>query len=172
MLEIDIGIIKGVERKKNRDGEHFVRMLTCEISDDQDNQQVELINPAGEDSVPELEDTILIISLGSGNKYGFTMDSDRDVSINVEKGERLFFSRDGVDIKAQLFLNKLGEIVLNQGADFAVAFDKLKTKIDLLDTRLVAHTHIGVAAGGQTSGPSGLAQYINIDDAKVEKVRL
>ncbi len=174
MIDIEIGTIKNIERKKNRDGNNFVRMLTCQVSDDQDNISVELINPAGEDSVPNINDPVLVISVGDANKYGFSMDSDLDVSLLVSNGERLFFSRDGINIKAQLFLNKLGEIILNQGAGFAVEFNALKSDLADTNTLIKNHIHGGVTVGGGSTGvvSNVPGDFFDIDSSKVEKVKL
>ena len=167
-----LGTIRGSEIRKNRDGDINTRMLNSEISSPQDVQSVELASQCGEDFNPEDDDVVLVIPIGAAYKMGLVIDDQVAPDETLAKGEREIYSKAAGARLAKLRLNKDGEIILNGGTDFAVAFTEMKAQIDGLRTALNAHTHAGVTTGPGTSGAPSTPFTVNIDNAKVEKVKL
>lgn len=106
---------------------------------------------------------------------------------SIDEGETLIYSmlEDGT-IKSKIYLNKSGEIVANDGTDYAVkynelktAFDKLKSDFNSLVSLYNAHIHAipGVMLGGPGTASSptvstGSPSTADMSNSKVEKVRL
>jgi len=167
-----LGTITGSEIKKNRDSDSNSRILGAEISSPEDIQTVELITGPGEDFSPEDKDVVLIISLGSAYKMGLIIDDQIVPDPSIEKGEKEIYSKLNGAKKAKIRLNKDSEIILNDGVDFAVSFNELKTQVDQLRTDLNAHVHTGITAGGANSGVPLSPFTVSVDGTKVEKVKL
>lgn len=167
-----LGTIKGKEIGKNRDGDSNVRLLSAEISSSEDVQTVELITNQGEDFNPEDEDVVLVISLTDAYKIGLVIDDQIAPDPSILNGEKEIYSKENGSKKAKIKLNKDGEVILNDGVDFAVSFNELKAQIDQLRTDLLAHFHDGVTVGAGATGVSSTVFSVNVDGTKVEKVRL
>ena len=77
---------------------------------------------------------------GSGN---YVILGSLMISVGAKEGELILYSRDiDGNIKSKAYLNQAGEIVLNDGADFAVAHTDLNSGLQSfvadLNTKLVA----------------------------------
>ena len=113
--------------------------------------------------------------------------NDYRFNIEIQKGETLVYSYDSSGIlKAKLLFNASGELVLNDGTDYAIkynelktAFDQLKSDFNNLITAYNAHIHPvpGVLAGTVTVPSSvtvstGTPSTADMSSSKVAKVRL
>jgi hypothetical protein len=95
----------------------------------------------------------------------------------LEPGEIEIYSSEDGERVARIRLEVGGNVVINQGEDFAVRFSKLKEGFDQLKSDL--NTFIGVfnghvhAVSGSTTlvpGTTGTASEASIDDSKIEDV--
>lgn len=167
-----IGTVTNNETRKNRDSEESQRLLSCEIEADS-VQTVELSNVSGEDTNPLNGDTVLVININDAYKLGILIDDGIAPDGSINKGEKLLYSRDSSGaVMAKVALKNDGQIILNDGADFAVAFEKLKIEFEELKNKFNAHVHTGVTSGPSSTGTTPQQSVANIDNVKVEKVRL
>lgn len=90
----------------------------------------------------------------------------------IQKGETLIFSYDssGV-IKGKILINAAGEIVVNDGTDFAVKYNALKTAFDQLKSDFDAHTHGGVTSGSSSTSTT-TPSTADMTNAKAGKVKI
>jgi phage gp45-like len=97
---------------------------------------------------------------------------DYSFGTEIEKGEALIYSYDSAGaLKAKILLKVDGEIVINDGTDYAVKFNELQTAFNKLKSDFDLHTHGGVTTGsGSTSMTT--ASTADIAPAKVTKVRI
>lgn len=188
-MDIGIGTVKNVTVAKNRDGENNVRLLDVELSDADDIQTTELYTQAGEDYNPPKESKVFVLSVGAAWKIAIACDDGIEPA--VAEGEREIYSSSGGSKQATIYLKNDGTIVItgtsveiNGDADFAVAFDDLKTGFDTLKTQINtfitaynghAHAYLpGPLASTNTATPlpAGVAATATIDGAKVPTVKL
>lgn len=132
-----------------------------------------LYGPSGDDSPPLPDDRIALMKKdGAGNWVAVGV---LVLSQGAEAGEKILYSRDSAGVvKATFKMLKDGVIELNGNADFAVAFDDLKTQFDELQTAFNTHTHIyipGTLATVPTATPLPQSAA-DIDQAKVAEVKL
>jgi hypothetical protein len=177
---ITVGEITGSSVRVNKDGVKPVRLLQVVVSDPEDVQTVELIRQAGEDYNPPKGSRVIILDLGSAWQVGVAVDDG--ITPEVDEGERELFSSVGGVKKAKFKLNKEGELVLNDGTDFGVAFNELKSGFDqlkndyntFLSQIFNLHTHTSAAPGSPTGVPVpvGTSSTASVDGAKVTKVRI
>ena len=164
-----IGTVVNNQTSKNRDSEENQRLLSCEIEADS-VQTVELSNVSGEDNNPLNGDTVLIINVSDAYKLGILIDDGVAPDGSINKGEKLLYSRDSSGaVKAKVALKNNGEIILNDGGDFAVKFNELKAAFDQLKADFNAHVH---PTGSPNTGTPTVPSTANMDSSKVEKVRL
>ena len=104
---------------------------------------------------------------------------DYKIDKSLDKGEVIIYSvDDSGTILSSIYLNDDSEVVINEGTDYAVAFEDLKTAFDQLKTDFDNHIHAAGTLLDSTGAPcSGsvattTASTADIDPAKVEKVRL
>ena len=107
----------------------------------------------------------------------------RPIPDDLKKGEQVIYSRNSNgEIQANIKLTDDGEVNLNEGDDFAVMFNELKTAFDELLSdhnalvQIVNTITLPVVIGTLTAGPppAPLAQSSKADmsSAKSEKVKL
>jgi hypothetical protein len=150
--------------------------------------QGERFGPAGDDSPPLPEDLHYAGQRnGTGRRvYLGSIDIKNDPEASA--GEKRIYARDAdAEIKAVIWLKANGDIeiasdgdiIFNQGTDYAVQFTALKTAFDQLLADFNAfvavynlHTHAS-APVGPVAPPTGtgVTSSADIDPAKVEKVR-
>ncbi len=137
------------------------------------NLEPAFFGPAGIDARPLPGDKQYCGSQDGSEKYvilGSLM-----ISQGAKEGELILYSRDSNgNIKSKVYLNQAGEIVFNDGTDFGVAFNRLKTEFDKLNSSFNSHTHV-YAPGPGSPVPTATAlpqSTALIDNTKVEKVRL
>ncbi len=138
-----------------------------------ENKDGSFFSPSGDDSPPLPDDKICMLSIDGSGKFAFI--GSLMITKGAKSGEKILYSRDSNgNIKGKIYINQNGEIVLNDGTDFAVAFNKLKIEFDILNAAFNGHTHIylpGPSAPIATAAPLPQSTAI-IDNTKVEKVRL
>jgi len=104
------------------------------------NITAEHFSSAGDDSHPLPKDSVVVVQIdgtGNGVVVGYL---DPKNSQKAEKGEKRLYSRDeNGDEKAEVWLKKNGEVVLNGGTDYAVKYEELKTAYDELKDDLNSH---------------------------------
>jgi hypothetical protein len=178
---MELGIIKGYQIAKNKDGDKTRLLLQVEILPE-DVRNIELISMAGEDTNPAEGCRVLVIDASKGYKIGIAVTDD--LIPEVGPGEKEIYSTDSpaTTKKARIKLSKDSEVILNQGTDFAVAYTDLKTAFDKLKTDLNnfisvfnSHVHPGVTAGGASTSATitpGTASTADMSASKVEKVKL
>ena len=163
---MEIGIVKGFEKRKNKDSERIQVLLTVEITDVEDVQTVELMNDDGVDSIPVNEARVLIGDIGIAYKIAFAVD-DLIPNQILNAGEKKIYSSDG-DGNILNFISFLeNRIEINGNNDFAVRFTALDTAFQQLIT------DINAALGTKTDG-SGTAGTLTLDisGAKVDTVKI
>jgi len=168
-MKIQTGIIKGRETKSNRDGVRDVLLLQVELTDKNDVQTVELMQGAGDQYNPENGSKVLVVSDGPAYKIAIAVDDMTAIALEV--GERAIRSVLGGAVKSSVLCKNDGNVVINEGADFAVQFTALKTIIDGLVTALDAHVHTSATAGSPSSAPT-IPFSVDMTPAKIDKVRL
>lgn len=162
---IRIGKVTGRSTGKNRDGTDNVLLLQVEISDPDDVQTVQLMNPAGENSNPPDGSQVLIIDIGSAFKVAVA--TDDGIEPFGSPGDKQIYSVDGGLIKAFINLLTSGNIELNGNNDFAVRFNALNTQLQTLVTAINAV----LATKADASGTAG-ALSLDLSSAKVDEVLL
>lgn len=170
------GIITGYEIGPNRSGTKNVVLLQVRITDKDDIQTVELMNNAGNGSIPPVGERVVIVQIGAAWKIGIA-ESD-NISPEIEDGECHIYSQDNDLIKAFIKLLKTGILELNGNTDFAVRFSALETGFNQLKAdhnAFLTHLHGGVTTGGGISGPPAppvAPSTASIAGAKVEEVKI
>ena len=129
--------------------------------------------PSGDDSPALPDDRLALMKIdGAGNWVAVGV---LVLSQGAEAGEKILYSRDSAGaIKATVKMLKDGVIELNGNADFAVAFNDLKTEFNELKTVVNSHTHVYIP-GTLTPVPTATAlpqSAADIDQAKVAEVKL
>jgi hypothetical protein len=163
-----LGIVKGYTLAKNKDGTTKKCLLQVEMipgDDDSDVRTVEFFAQIGEDSNPPIGSRVLVVDVARGYQIGIS--STDDIEPESDSGEKEIYSSDGSSKKAKLKLNLDSEVVMNDGSDYAVGYNDLKTILEQLvsdcNSLFLTAADGGVAGGGLT---------IDTSSAKVEKVRL
>ena len=106
-----IGNITGTSVEKNRDGENEVRMIQATIYTDDNAESVQLARPHGEDTNPNNDSKILVISVGDAYKIGILLDDG--ITPSMQQGEKKIYSVDAGAIKAYINFMKNGNLELN-----------------------------------------------------------
>lgn len=123
-----------------------------------------------------LPDDEVAVSLSNGQNTILAV--FRPIPDDLKAGEQVIYSRDSSGtIQANIKFKNDGEINLNDGDDFAVKFNELKTAFDTLVSDFNAHIHAG--STDSVSGPckilppsSAVPSTADMSNAKVEKVKL
>lgn len=182
------GRVVGREIKKNRDGTKVSLLLQVEMSSPDDIQTVELISQDGEDTNPVDNSRVVIIPIGQAFKIAIAVDDNIPPDPTQVPGEKKIYSSDGGAIKAFIQWLKTGAMIIsgtvmqmlgstsieltapvieiNGNADFAVAFNDLKTQFDIFKADYNVHVH---PPGAVPPSPTTAA---DITPAKVSTVKL
>ena len=149
------------------------------------SDEAELYQTPGILGRPEGEEICAVIEVGEQKIIVGTQ--NYKIGKSIDKGELFLYSVVNGVVKSSILLNKDGELIFNEGTDFAVKFNELKAGFDLLKTELnalvtaySAHTHFVNAlpsippAGipSQVAIPSGVPATATIDSSKVDTVKL
>ena len=92
----------------------------------------------------------------------------------LEQGETLLYSVDSAGVlKGKILINKDGEIVVNDGTDFAVRYSALETAFNTLKSEFDKHTHAyNPGPGSSTPTAPPVASLADITPAKVEEIMI
>lgn len=134
---------------------------------------VEFINPYGFEAIPTEGQAVIVFVNGNRDQgLCLVMHNREERPTDLEDDEVQMYSKFNNYIKC----NKDEEVEINGNADYAVAFNDLKTEFNKLKDDYNNHTHvITKVMPGVGSITSELAVPVNtsaIDNAKVETVRL
>lgn len=122
--------------------------------------------PAGVDAVPLPNDKMLIDKKDGTGVH--VIIGSLMISKGAKEGELILYSRDSAgSVKSKAYLNQSGEIVLNDGSDYAVAHTDLNIALATFTTALNVALASKLDGAGSSPGLS-----IDISGAKVDKVRL
>ena len=143
-----IGKVTGREIAKNRDGEEDVILLQVEVSDSDDIQTVELHRGAGVDLNPPDGSIVTLVNAGNAWQIAATT-NDNVTPEGLDEGAYQIYASDSGSKTANALCEPGGDLVLNNGTDYAVqytelksAFDTLKGDLNILIALYNAHTHI------------------------------
>jgi hypothetical protein len=181
---VDFGIIKSITIGVNLDSGEDVRLAQVNMVGE-DTVTVEMPFPEGDEFCPAVGDTVYYEEVDDGLLVARCIQSALPVDSSLGDGEREMFSRSGSGRAAKMRLRNDGEMVLNEGDDYAVKFEKLEAALTALqdaqntlwDT-VFTHTHpyLNGSTASKTSASGELAgktaPTLDMADAKVEKVRL
>lgn len=159
-----VGIITGREITKNRDGTANRIILQVELETD-DVKSVELMSGSGDDNNPATGCRVFIIDADTDGSYKIATAVTDDLTPEVDPGEREIYSTDNPATSklARIKLDKLGNIILNNGANHATQQEALQTAINAFLVNLNAQL-VGLGgAGGLT---------LDITTAKVLTVKV
>lgn len=188
MEDLESGTIRNTAVKANRDGDNSVRMLDVEMSSPSDLQSVQLVSIGGEDYHPLPGAKVMVAQVGNAWKMAIVLDDG--ITPTAAGGERFLYSLTTAGALAALIkLRNDSTMELNGDADFAVAFDRLKTAFDDLKADFnalvtlfgtvgpppVGHVHSGVTPGSGSTGPPTTfpsQSTADINPAKVDTVKL
>jgi hypothetical protein len=188
MEDLEAGTIRNTAVKANRDGENPVRMLDVEMSSPSDVQSVQSVSIGGVDFHPLPGAKVVVAQVGGAWKMAIVLEDGLTPSAGA--GEKFLYSQDsGGALAALIKLRNDSTMELNGDADFAVAFNDLKTAFDQLksdyDALVTAYNaHIHITTATVTEGPppvigvisptvsTGTPTTANIDPAKVATVKL
>jgi hypothetical protein len=143
-----IGVVTGRRVSKNRDGDKPVLILQVSLIDGEDTRSIEIFSSS--DFNPANGTRVYICNVS--DSYQVAVATSDGLTPEVEAGEVEIYSTDNpVTAKqARIYLNKDGEIVLNQGTKSALnhpgTVNALNTFLTALNGQL---TGLG-AAGGLT----------------------
>lgn len=166
-MSIQTGIVKGRQIAKNRDGGRDVLLLQVELSDPYDVQTVEFMQGAGDQYSPDNGSKVLVISNGAAYKIAIAVD---DLTlVGIEIGERAIRAVLGGAVKSSVLCKVDGNLVFNEGADFAVRFSALESGFNVLRDAFDGHTHGFIGSGSVVAVADSGA---DISGSKVDKVRL
>ena len=164
---IQTGIVTGSKYEKNRDGSRDVLMLQVRLSSKDDVQSVEFMQGAANSYRPENGVKVLVID--NGPAYKIAIATDDMTLIQIEAGERAIRSMLDGDVKSSVLCKTNGDLVLNEGTDYAVQFSALESKISALTLQIQDHIH------PTPSGPSSASATVfdgDISAAKILNVRV
>jgi hypothetical protein len=171
-----MGLIGKVLKHAIRDA---VLEITSELWQDDPHDSAHCATP-GIVGLPIEGDKAIIINVNNdGSKSIFLgVLSDTDQGINA--GEVIIYSRDSDgNVKAKVYFDKDGNVVINDDVDNAVRFSELKTAYDTLrddfnsfvTTTYNVHNH-PTAPNGPVTPPSaiGSSSSGNVDGAKIDNI--
>lgn len=171
------GIITGWEVGKNKNSSKNVVLLQVRISDEKDIQTIELMTPAGDDSIPPLGAKVAILTVS--NSYKIAIAQSDNIESTMDIGEKKIYSQENGIIKAYANWLKSGIIEINGNADFAVAFNDLKSGFDTLKSDLNtfigifnAHVHVETGASTLPTATPGTVTAASIDASKIDTVKV
>ena len=163
-MRIQTGIIKGRETGSNRDGGRDVLLLQVELTDPEDVQTIELMQGAGDQYNPPDGSKVLVISNGAAYKIAIAVDDLTALSIEI--GERAIRAVLDGEVKSSVHCKVDGNLVLNEGTDFAIQFTAMKVAFDQLKADHNAHGHASFGT------PPTALSTADMSGAKIDKVRI
>jgi phage baseplate assembly protein V len=145
---------------------------------DEEQSNLERIQDYGITSNPPVGSEAVVLYVGGNKDHGVVIKTDSgEFRIQpLESGEVCIYSQHG----QKILLDENGDIVFNDGTDFMVRFNELKTGFDQLVSDFNAHAHGGSVdslAGPCTILPPTTAvppdsSSASIDSAKIEEIKI
>jgi hypothetical protein len=164
-----VGIVTGRRIDKNRDGDKNVLILQVELIEGEDVRSIEIFSSS--DFNPANGTRVYICEVS--DSYQVAVATSDGLAPESDPGEIEIYSTDNpVTAKqARIYLNKDGEIILNQGSDFAVRFSALETAFNQLKSDYDAHTHpyVDTPIGASTTSAT-TPSTADISGAKIEEI--
>lgn len=164
-----VGIVTGRRIDKNRDGDKNVLILQVELIEGEDVRSIEIFSSS--DFNPANGTRVYICDVS--DSYQVAVATSDGLAPESDPGEIEIYSTDNpVTAKqARIYLNKDGEIILNQGSDFAVRFSALETAFNQLKSDYDAHTHpyVDTPVGPSTTSATA-PSTADISGAKIEEI--
>ena len=108
-----IGKVIGSAVDVNRDSDGNVLLLTVEITEGDDLQEIELFRHAGVDYNPPVGSIVVIQTLSDAFKVGVAVDDG--IEPEADEGEYEIYSSEGGSKKARVKCDADGNVVCNQG---------------------------------------------------------
>lgn len=160
-----IGIVTGRRIGKNRDGDKDVLILQVELITGEDTRSIEIFSSS--DFNPANGTRVYICNVS--DSYQVAVATSDGITPESEPGEVEIYSTDNpVTAKqARIYLNKDGEIILNQGTKSAVNYVDLNTQLQLLVTAI----NSALASKLDGGGSAGVLT-LDLTTAEVPEVKL
>lgn len=159
--------VTGFEITENKNSSGKKLLLQCEISGPDDIQSIELRQSAGENSPPPKNSRVVFDLIGSnGYKIAFAVDDNIEPP-TAESGEKVLYSSDGGAIQSKIYLDKSGNVNINDGSESVVTYSALNTALNNLV--LAINTAFAAKLDGGGSSP---ALSIDISGSESNTVRV
>ena len=160
-----IGIVTGRRIGKNRDGDKNVLILQVELLSGEDTRSIEIFSSS--DFNPANGTRVYICDVS--DSYQVAVATSDGITPESEPGEVEIYSTDNpVTAKqARIYLNKDGEIILNQGTKSAVNYVDLNTQLQLLVTAINSALSSKLDGGGSAG-----VLTLDITTAEIPEVKL
>ena len=180
---VAIGKVTGREVRTNRDGSEDVILLQVEVSDSDDIQTVELHRGAGVDLNPPDGSIVSLVQAGNAWQIAATV-NDNVTPDDLDEGDYQIYGSASGSKTSKVHCETGGDVVLNDGTDWAVqytalksAFDDLKADLNTLITIYNAHVHVIIGVPPNTGVPIALytpptGSVADMSGAKVASVRV
>ena len=178
---MQIGKITGREIRTNRDGGNDVVLLQVEVSDSDDIQTAELYRGAGVDCNPPDGSTVVLLGAGPAWQIAIAV-NDNVTPDGLDEAVYEIYASSSGSKTAKINLDPGGDVMINDGSDWAVqytalksAFDTLKGDFNNLVTAYNAHVHTGVTAGPASSGPPaapGVSSTADMSSSKINSIKV
>jgi phage baseplate assembly protein V len=156
-----------------------IQLVKIQLMENEIQDGVERIQNYGLTSNPPKGSECVPVFVGGSRDHGVAVAVDCGAFrvTGLASGEVCVYSKFG----QKILLKANGETVFNDGTDYAVAFNDLKTAFDTLVSNFNSHIHAITVAGAVPAAPPTpvtgtsavpTASTASIDGAKVAKVRL
>lgn len=180
---MEIGSIISSKIGKNQDGDKNVILLEVEISEEDDTDTIELQCAPGEDYKPPIGSRVFIEKVSDAYDVAIEVDDRVEPDSTLKDGECEKYSIKDEKRAAKIRWKENGELILNDGTDYAIlfnemkiAFDKLKSEVATLTTAVNVHAALAVTPFIPNHGlPAPVVvppPTADMSSSKVEKVRI
>ena len=161
-----VGIVTGRRIGKNRDGDKNVLILQVELITGEDTRSIEIFSSG--DFSPANGTRVYICDVS--DSYQVAVATSDGLTPEVEPGEVEIYSTDNpvTTKQARIYLNKDGEIILNQGTKSAVSYGELLTGLQN-ELSTINQNFQTIASSLGITLPT---VTLNISSAEVKKVKL
>jgi hypothetical protein len=120
----------------NRDSDGNVRLLTVEITEGDDLQEIELFRHAGVDYNPPAGSIVVIQALSDAFKVGVAVDDG--IEPEADEGEYEIYSSEGGSKKARVKCDADGNVVHNAGSRLVARKDDAIVIDETTDVKFIA----------------------------------
>lgn len=165
-MGIENGIIIVDRIDTYRDALTPSRIFQTRFTEQADIQDTQQRQHAGFESRPPIGSKVAVVEIGNAYKLAVAED-DNVLNSTLGAGETIVYSSESSVVKAFVKFLNTGILEINGDADFAVRYNELNTKLQLLVTAI--NTALGTKADG--TGTAG-SLTLDISTAKVNEVKL